>query len=41
MARKSKEASEQINLTEQSNFETSKPDAEQEYQATPPWRMER
>ena len=34
MARKSKEASEQINLTEQSNFETNKPDTEQEYQAT-------
>ena len=33
MARKSKEASEQINLTEQSNFETNKPDIEQEYQA--------
>ena len=33
MARKSKEASEQINLTEQSNFVINKPNTEQEYQA--------
>ena len=34
MARKSKEVSEQANLTEQSSFVISKPVAEQEYQAT-------
>ena len=34
MARKSKEANEQIDLTEQSNFVINKPVTEQEYQAT-------
>ncbi len=33
MARKSKEASEQVDLTEQSNLVINKPDTEQEYQA--------